>query len=331
MHRYMETGERRIIGIGRQVRGLRADGTEFPLHLTIGEVARRGGKRLFTGFLRDISERQAQEARMHELRTELLHVSRLGDMGQMASALAHELNQPLTAAAAAVRAAERLLDNADQQDQGRDPELLPALHEAMALASGQVLRAGQIVRRLRDFVAKGRAERHLEDLSRVIEDSCTLALAGVAERGITVQLELAPGLPRVLMDRVQIQQVLVNLMRNAVEAMSGDGSTPSDRPRELRVTTEPGDPVGIAVSDTGPGLPEEVAARLFEPFVTTKTGGMGVGLSICQTIVEAHGGRLAARARPGGGTVFHFALPVGLADAATDPAPTPEADPKATP
>jgi two-component system sensor kinase FixL len=318
MHRYMATGERRIIGIGRVLTGQRADGSDFPLHLTIGEVERQGGTRLFTGFLRDLSERHAAEAHMQALRTELLHVSRLGDMGQMASALAHELNQPLTAAAAAVRAAERLLGSVDAQDHAASPDMLAALNEAMALASGQVLRAGQIVRRLRDFVAKGRAERHMEDLSRVVEDACTLALAGVAERGIAVRLELAPGLPNVLMDRVQIQQVLVNLMRNAVEAMCGDGATPADRPRELRIATHAsgagGDPVRISVADTGPGLPEEVAARLFEPFVTTKPEGMGVGLSICQTIVEAHGGRLAARANPGGGTVFHFTLPVGPAD-----------------
>jgi two-component system sensor kinase FixL len=310
MQRYMTTGERRIIGIGRVVRGLRADGSEFPMHLTIGEVDRGPGRRLFIGFVQDMSQHEADEARMNELRRELLHVSRLGDMGQMASALAHELNQPLTAAAAAVRAAERMLGSGPPV-----PGTLPQLREAMALATEQVLRAGQIVRRLRDFVDKGRAERHREDLAKVIDDACALAMVGTAERGVSLRVTVPRGMPPLLMDRVQIQQVLVNLIRNAVEAMCGEGSRPSARPRELVVTATDGESVTVSVADTGPGLAPDVAARLFEPFVTSKRGGMGVGLSICRSIVEAHGGRLWADANPGGGTVFRFELPALPAEA----------------
>lgn len=306
MQRYMTTGERRIIGIGRVVRGLRADGTEFPMHLTIGEVDRRPHRRQFTGFVQDLTQQQANEARLAELRAELLHVSRLGDMGQMASALAHELNQPLTAAAAAVRAAERMLAGG-----APDAEVLPDLREAMALATDQVLRAGNIVRRLRDFVDKGRTERHREDLAKVIEDAAALALVGTAERGVSLRVALAPGLRPVLIDRVQIQQVLVNLMRNAVEAMIGEGSGPTAGPRALLIDVTDDDQVTVAVSDTGPGLASDVAARLFEPFVTTKRGGMGVGLSICRSIIEAHGGQLWAEQRQERGTTFRFTLPAG--------------------
>lgn len=309
MQRYMTTGERRIIGIGRVVRGLRADGTNFPMHLTIGEVDRRPHRRLFTGFVQDLTQRQADEARLAELRAELLHVSRLGDMGQMASALAHELNQPLTAAAAAVRAAERMLAGG-----APDVEVLPDLREAMALATEQVLRAGNIVRRLRDFVDKGRTERHREDLAKVIEDAAALALVGTAERGVALRVAAPPGLRPVLIDRVQIQQVLVNLMRNAVEAMCGEGSAPTAGQRALLIEVADGDPVTVAVSDTGPGLASDVAARLFEPFVTTKRGGMGVGLSICRSIIEAHGGQLWADQRPGRGTTFRFTLPAAQHD-----------------
>jgi two-component system sensor kinase FixL len=311
MQRYMTTGERHIIGIGRVVRGLRADGSEFPIHLSVGEVDRQPGRRLFTGFVQDMSQRHADEARVNELRAELLHVSRVGDMGQMASALAHELNQPLTAAAAAVRAAERMLGGGTP-----DAGLLPHLREAMALATEQVLRAGQIVRRLRDFVDKGRAERHREDLAKVIDDACALALVGTAERGVSVRMTVPRGIRPLLLDRVQIQQVLVNLIRNAVEAMCGEGSPPSARPRELLLTASDGEKVTVSVADTGPGVAPDVAARLFEPFVTSKRGGMGVGLSICRSIVEAHGGRLWAEANPGGGTVFRFELPAPPADAA---------------
>ncbi len=293
--RYLATGQRHIIGIGRVVNARHADGRIFPAQLTVGEVAEPDGGRLFTGFLHDLSERRATQARMDQLRAELLHVSRLGDMGQLATTLAHELNQPLTAAAAAVRAAGRLLDQ-----HGPDPS---ALREAITLAAEQVLRAGQIVRRLRSFIDKGHAERRREDLAKVIEDALALALVGAAERGVQAEATIAPGLPAVLIDRVQVQQVLVNLVRNAIDAMGSGGGM-------LRITaTKAGAMVEIAVEDSGPGLDSRVAARLFEPFVTSKPDGMGVGLSICRGIVEAHGGTIGAEPRPGGGTIFRFTLP----------------------
>ncbi len=250
------------------------------------------------------------QARLQELQAELLHVSRLSAAGTMASALAHELNQPLTATASAVRAAQRLL--ACLPSEGAAPE---EIHEALTLAAEQALRAGQIVRRLREFVARdGEVDTRLEDLAKLTEEAGALALVGARERGIHVEFRFDPPLPHVLVDRVQIQHVLLNLIRNAVEAMTqdetGDDGAPPRR-RELRVTAASARPdrVELGVFDTGPGIAPEVAGRLFSSFVSTKPGGMGMGLSICRSIVEAHGGRLWAEPNPGGGAVFRFTLP----------------------
>jgi PAS domain S-box-containing protein len=310
--RHAATGEpKAALGADQVVVGRRKDGSTFPMELAVGEV-RADGRRLFTGFMRDLTRRRATEARVQELQAELLHVSRLSAAGEMASALAHELNQPLTAATSAVRAARRMLI-ASSPDGPRGPAA--EIHEAMDLAAEQALRAGQIVRRLRDFVARGEADKRLEDLARLVEEAGALALVGARERGVHITLHLAPGLPAVIVDRIQLQQVLFNLLRNALEAMgdeapAGDGGGPPPR-RELVVTATPAGPevVEVAVSDTGPGLAPEVAGRLFESFVSTKPGGMGMGLSICRTIVEAHGGRLWAEPNPDGGTVFRFTLP----------------------
>lgn len=294
--RYLATGERRIIGIGRVVTGLRKDGTVFPIELSVGEV-RAAGRRLFTGFVRDLTDRQQTERRLQEVYADLSHVSRLSEMGQMASALAHEVNQPLTAAMNYIEAARLLLSGGHTA--------VERTVAAMDDASSQVARAAQIIRQLREFVGKGEGGRTPEDIGKIIEEASALALIGVKESGVRVRIEAAPRLPPVAVDKLQIQQVLVNLMRNAVEAMAA-----SER-RELTVATGMSGPnqVEVRVVDTGPGIAPEIVGRLFQPFVTTKARGMGVGLSICRSIVEAHGGKLAAEPRPGGGTVFRFALP----------------------
>jgi two-component system sensor kinase FixL len=298
--RYHRTGEKRIIGIGRVVVGARKDGTTFPMELAVGEM-QSAGTRFFTGFIRDLTERQATEARLQELQSELVHVARLTAMGEMASSLAHELNQPLSAIANWLNGARRLLEGgrADQQ---------PLLRDALEQAAGQALRAGQIIRRLREFVARGESEHRVESLRRIVEEAGTLALVGARERGVLVRVQLDPDADPVLADRVQVQQVLINLMRNALEAMDGAAR------RELTVAARrQGDGwVELTVADTGPGIAQEVEAQLFQPFVTSKPQGMGVGLSICKTIVEAHGGRIWAEPAPGGaghGTAFRFTLP----------------------
>ncbi len=296
IERYLQTGERRIIGIGRVVVGERKDGSTFPMELAVGEM-KSNKRRFFTGFIRDLTERQETEARLQELQSELVHISRLTAMGEMASTLAHELNQPLAAISNYLRGSRRLLE-ASSDSQAN------VVREALDKAADQALRAGQIIRRLRDFVARGETDRKVESLSKLVEEASALALVGAKEQGIRVKLQLDPERDLVLVDKVQIQQVLLNLIRNAVDAM-----TESQR-RELLVSSNAGHDrmVQINVADTGPGIASEIAGQLFQPFVTTKRQGMGVGLSISKTIVDAHGGRIWVGPNPGGGTIFRFTL-----------------------
>ena len=290
--RYLETGERRIIGIGRIVVGMRKDGSTFPMELTVGTVE-LPGEQLFTGFIRDLTERQDRERRLRELQAELIHISRLNDLGQMVSALAHEVNQPLAAMANYINGARRLF-TAGNQAGGM---------QAIELVAQQAERARQIIRRLRNLAKTGQAERQAESVSVTIEEATALALVGVGQ-GLKLDIRVAEDASEAVIDKIQIQQVLINLMRNAVEAMATMAR------RELTVTaSRAGEMVEIRVADTGPGLPEAVRSHLFEPFVTTKKEGMGVGLSVCRAIVEAHGGELHGDDAPGGGTVFRFTVP----------------------
>lgn len=295
LDRYQRTGERKIIGIGRVVVGERRDGSTFPMELAVGEM-KSGDRRFFTGFVRDLTERETAERRLQTLQSELVHVSRITAMGEMASALAHELNQPLSAAASYVQGSRRLA--AKPQVDGK------TITEGLTQAEAQLLRAGDIIRRLRDFASKGETERRIENLPQLIEEAGALAMVGAKERGVRLRFDMQRNMPLVLADRVQIQQVTLNLMRNAIEAMA------ESSPRELTVSAEDcgGGMLRVSIADTGSGISEEVAGQLFQPFVTTKQKGMGVGLSISRTIVETHGGRIWAEPRPGGGTVLHFTL-----------------------
>jgi two-component system sensor kinase FixL len=294
--RYLRTGERRIIGIGRVVVGERRNGSTFPMELSVGEM-RSSDQRFFTGFVRDLTERQETEARLQELQSELVHISRLTAMGEMASALAHELNQPLSAIANYLKGSRRLLESSTDAGSAK-------LRDALEKAGDQALRAGQIIRRLRDFVSRGEGERRVESVSKLVEEASALALVGAKEHGVRVKFQFDPAVDTVLADRVQIQQVLLNLMRNAIEAMVDSAR------RELVLATIPvaDEMVEVSVADTGTGLAEEVSRQLFQPFVTTKRQGMGVGLSISRTIVQAHGGQIWTEPNPGGGTVFRFTL-----------------------
>jgi two-component system sensor kinase FixL len=298
IERYRRTGERRIIGIGRLVVGERKDGSTFPMELAVGEM-RSADRHFFTGFIRDITQRQASEARLQELQTELVHMSRLTAMGEMASALAHELNQPLLAIAGYMKGSRRLLESGaeDRSD---------LLRDALDKAGDQALRAGQIIRRLREFVGRGDSERRIESLNKLIEEASALALVGTKDKGVRVRFQFDPAIDLVLVDKVQIQQVLLNLLRNGVEAME------ASQKRELLISTAAHDDnmIAISVADTGSGIAPDIASQLFQPFITSKAQGMGVGLSICRTIVEAHGGRITAAPNPAGGTIFRFTLPV---------------------
>lgn len=295
VNNYLGTGVRRIIGIGRLVVGERKDGSTFPMELAVGEVRSEQG-RVFTGFVRDLTERQATETRLQELQAELVHMSRFTAMGEMASALAHELNQPLSAIANYLSGGRRLLERGGASD--------PRAVEALDKAAEQALRAGEIIRRLRDFLARGEGERSVEALPKLVQEACALAMVGGRESGVRVRYQFDPTLDYVLVDRVQIQQVILNLVRNAIDAMQ------STTRREMVVSTHRGDEgmAMVSVADTGPGLDEAAAAKLFQPFVTTKPQGMGVGLSISRTIVEAHGGRIWTEPNRGGGVIFHFTV-----------------------
>jgi two-component system sensor kinase FixL len=285
-------------GVPPPMAARRADGSEFPLELNVGE-AWTGREHLFTAFIRDISERLATEERLADLNAEFAHVGRTTAMGELAAGLAHELNQPLAATANFLGAAELILG--DGGDASRIGDLLQ-------MANSQVLRAGDIIRRSREFVAKRDVEMRVEPVEAAIRDAVALVLVGSGQFDIRLRYDLDPEAGDMLADRVQIQQVLVNLLRNAIEVLR---QVPRDQ-REIVIATHSNGPdeIEISITDTGPGLPQAVIDRLYTAFVSTKgEGGLGLGLSICKRIVEAHGGELCAENAEGGGAIFRFTVP----------------------
>ena len=298
---YLRTGRARVIGVGRDVRGRRKDGSTLPIRLSLAELRDAAGAAMFVATLHDLTETLRARARIEALQAELAQVARASAVGAMGSALAHELTQPLAAIAGFVEASAALID---QSGAGAVPaEVRGYMDQAVA----QTLRAGAVVRLLREFTGRGETERSVEDLNAVVEEICGLAVLGTAPEGVELKLELAAGLPPVLIDPVQIQQVVLNLVRNGIDALRGHGGG------TVTVATQrAGARVAVTVSDDGPGLPAEVRARVFEPFVSTKPDGVGIGLSICRTIAEAHGGTIAALddAQAGRGAAFRLTVPV---------------------
>ncbi len=298
LSRYLTTGEKRIIGVDRVVVGRRKDGSTFPMKLAVGEM-RSGGKTFFTGFIRDLTERHESEAQLQEAQGELARLARLSELGEMASTLAHELNQPLSAIANYVQGCRRLVENLSEDNAVR-------MRGALEETARQALRAGDIIRHLREFVTRGDTEKRPEDIKKLVEEAGALALVGSRERGIKSVFEFGDANGMVIVDKVQIQQVLINLMRNAMEAMR------DSLKRELVIRTRAMDDafLAIEVSDTGPGIPKDIAPQLFQPFVTSKPAGMGVGLSISKRIIEAHGGDISVSRNGDGGATFVFTLPM---------------------
>jgi two-component system, LuxR family, sensor kinase FixL len=277
---------------------LRKDGREIAVSLTISPILGAGGTIIGASkIVRDITADRSSQSRIVELQAELVHVARLSTMGQMASAIAHELNQPLTAVGNYAGALGRILSSPDA-----NPERVRDIVERIRR---QTTRAGDVIRRLRDHVAKRAATRRREDINAVVTDAVELGLVGTRHQGVRTDIRLDAAAGSASLDRIQIGQVLINLVRNAVEAME------ASEQRSLVVATRAADgAVEITVSDTGPGIAPDIAGRLFQPFVTTKPTGLGLGLSICREIVEAHEGQLTAAPGAVGGTVFTIRLPV---------------------
>lgn len=300
LRHYRTTGEKRIIGIGREVTGRRKDGSTFPMDLAVGEV-QLSGKRLFTAAVRDATDRKRAEKEAKRRLDELAHVGRVASMGEMASGLAHEINQPLTAIASYAEACLLML----KSKAGNTDLLRDSLEEI----SGQAQRAGAIVRRLRQFVKQAETERSRVDINSVVRSVLELLEHDISAHRIRLQLELDEQLPEVEIDRIQIDQVLVNLVLNAVDAM--DSTEQADRELTIQTAkTSSEEALEVAVSDTGSGLTPEAADHLFDAFFTTKPGGMGLGLVISRSIIQAHRGRLWATANGDTGATFRFTLPI---------------------
>jgi two-component system sensor kinase FixL len=300
--RYASTGERRIIGIGREVEGRRKDGTIFPIDLSVGEFMTTGelmpeGRHGFVGIIRDLTERKAQAREAEGLRARLTHVGRLGTLGEMVSGIAHEVNQPLTAISNYASACRRMV----QAGTIGGDELATTLDKIGAQAE----RAGQVIRGLRALVRRRDEAREPLDVNRLIRDVIKLLDFEVRQAGYHLDLELAEPLPATMGDAVQIQQVVLNLVRNGLDAMLEQA-----RGDTLRIQTGVNDgKIEIVVTDSGPGLPPRAQERLFEPFFTTKPLGIGLGLSICKSIITAHRGELTGETAPAGGARFRVRLP----------------------
>ena len=295
---YLETKKRKIIGIGREVEGRRKDGSLFPMDLSVSEFI-VADERRFMGLMRDISERKRVEREARRHLDELAHASRLSALGEMATGIAHEVNQPLAAIVSYAQACLNMIasKNADES----------VIKGALEQISSQGRRAGDIIHRLRHFVRKGQPERSAVDVNLAVKNVLALFGHELKSSGVELSLKLGSGLPQVIADRVQVEQVVLNLISNAIEAVA---QQPSGR-RQVTITTRPANDQGVevCVTDSGPGLTGESPEQLFETFYTTKPYGMGVGLSISRSIIEAHGGRLWAESDPDGGLEVRFTLP----------------------
>jgi two-component system sensor kinase FixL len=298
LKRYLATGEARIIGIGRMVQAQRRDGTLFPASLSVGRVAGVDPAR-FVGFIHDLTAQVAAETEVIQARERLTHVARLSTMGEMAAGLAHEINQPLAAIATYAQACQYLLsqDAAGNTDEIRD---------SLAQINRQALRAGEVIRRLRTFVSNREVRRERVDCNRLLEDLATLARPDSNANGVRLVFDVEEQLPPLMADAVQLQQVLINLLRNAIDATVQDAAT---RREIILRAARVAEGVEFSVRDYGPGVEPRAIDSLFNPFFTTKANGTGLGLAISRTIVLAHGGKLAYRPAPDGGACFHFTLP----------------------
>jgi len=305
MQRYMNTGEKRIIGIGRELEAQDKQGRRIPIYLAVSEI-RSYGRRRFTGIIRDLSEQHAAREALAEQREKLAHVGRLSTMGEMTASIAHEINQPLTAISMYAQSSLKLI-------QRGDPDL-DKLAAALEKLNTQSLRAGAIIERIQRFAKAQDSQRQLLELNVLLKELVKLAEGDARIHDVEITFDLADGLPAVYCDPIQIQQVALNLIRNAIDAMKEQPSTEGRNAMLIMSRPLGDDRVEVAVSDRGPGVAEEQKKLLFKPFHTTKKDGMGMGLSICRTIIAEHGGELGYRDNGDGGATFYFTLPVGVRD-----------------
>lgn len=284
--RYLSTGEARIVGIGREVEAQRKDGSIFPADLAVSEV-RLPGRRLFTGIIRDLTERREMEERARLRLEDAAHTARLLELGEMCSGIVHEVNQPLAAIVSFAEGCLRMVRGG-----GAERALIES---TLGRVAEQGVRAGEIIARLRSLVRKDENRIEAVDLGAVIEETLLLVDHERRRRSVRVEVEREPGLPAVSADRVHVEQILLNLLRNAFHAVE---DTERGRVR-MRVARAGPDRVRLTVEDNGRGLPPARCERVFEPFYTTRPNGLGVGLAISRSLAERHGGRLWAESGAG--------------------------------
>jgi two-component system, LuxR family, sensor kinase FixL len=299
---YLETGERQIIGIGRELQAVTRTGRRVPIYLAVSEILLQGQRR-FTGIIRDLTEQQATRETLIEQREKLAHFGRLSIMGEMTASIAHEINQPLTAISMYAQSSLKLI-------QRGDPDL-DKLAAALDKLNTQSLRAGAIIERIQRFARAQEIHRELLDVNELLKDLVKLAEVDARLHDVSITFDLEDGLPPVYCDAIQIQQVALNLIRNAIDAMK---EIDCRNGNALAITSRllDGGHVEVAIADQGPGVPEDQRKLMFRPFHTTKKEGMGMGLSICRTIISEHGGELAYRNHAGAGATFYFNLPTGV-------------------
>lgn len=300
---YQRTGKKKIIGTGREVIARRKDGSSFSVDLAVGEVRMRNAVR-YISLIRDITERKLAAERATRRQDEMIRTSRLTTMGEMAAAMAHELNQPLTAISNYANACARMIDKG-KPDSGD-------IRSTMKLIDDQAHRAGEVIKRLRNFVKYDQTTRETVRLDALVGEIISLAVLDARANDILFEFTIPNDLPELVVDQIQIQQVILNLLRNGVDAMVSN----DDGHRHLLLTAKQTGPedIRVEVIDEGPGVPDNVRDSLFNAFFTTKDTGMGMGLAICRTIIQAHGGKLDFMNNDNGGATFYFTLPTGLGD-----------------
>jgi len=299
--RYAQSGKATVIGKGREEIGRRRDGSTFPMQLSVGEI-RHERRRSFVGIIRDVSEMRRVQERVRRLEEQLLHADRLIMLGELTAGIAHEINQPLTAIAAYADAGKSIIERIEEPPGGDMQSICERI-------GGQARRAGEVVQRLRGLVRTGTSSRSRHDLNEIIRNILLLFEFDVKKTGIELLFFPLEPLQELYVDDIQIQQILVNLIKNSLDAIEESGQT--DGRIEIRIDRQ-GSVIRVSVSDNGPGVPEKYRSQLFNSFFTTKPNGLGLGLAICKSIAAAHGGSLHHDQPAEGGSRFTLVLPLSF-------------------